>query len=69
MESAHDRIKPEENREFERIRAHEDIHSLNLELSALLEMNHAIGRHLDRDELFGALAGSLKTLIPTERFG
>jgi len=47
----------------------EDIYSLNLELSALLDMNRAIGRHLDRDELFGALAATLKTLIPTERFG
>jgi formate hydrogenlyase transcriptional activator len=43
--------------------------SFNLELSALLEMNKAIGRHRVRDELFGALAGSLKSLIPTERFG
>ncbi len=46
-----------------------DIYSLNLELSAVLDMNRAIGSHLDRDELFGALAASLKTLIPTERFG
>ncbi len=43
--------------------------SLNLELAALLDMNLAISRHLDRDELFGALAASLKTLIPTDRFG
>ena len=44
-------------------------HQLTLELSALLEMNRAIGRHRVRDELFGALASSLRTLIPTERFG
>ncbi|PWT92930.1 MAG: Fis family transcriptional regulator, partial [Acidobacteria bacterium] len=53
----------------EHVHAGEDVYSLNLELSAVLEMNRAIGRHLDRDELFGALAASLKTLIPTERFG
>jgi formate hydrogenlyase transcriptional activator len=55
--------------ELERVRAYEDVQRLNLELSALLEINRAIGRHLDRDELFGALAGSLKTLVPTDRFG
>src|SRR3990172_7943688 len=47
----------------------EEIQSLNIELSALLDMNRAIGSRLDRDQLFGALAASLKVLIPTERFG
>ncbi|HSE43223.1 MAG TPA: sigma 54-interacting transcriptional regulator [Acidobacteriota bacterium] len=47
----------------------DDIFSLNLEMSALLNMNRAIGSRLNRDELFGALAGSLKTLIMTDRFG
>src|SRR5574341_870181 len=55
--------------ELERVRAYEDVKRLNLELSALLEINLAIGRHLDRDELFGSLAACLKTLVPTDRFG
>lgn len=55
--------------ELERVRAYEDVNRLNLELGALLEINRAVGRHLDRDELFGALAACLKTLVPTERFG
>ncbi len=55
--------------ELERVRAHKDTQRLNQELGLLLDINRAIGRHLDRDELFGGLAGSLKTLVPTERFG
>ena len=55
--------------ELERKRAHRDVQLLNSELAVLLDINRAIGRHLDRDELFGALAGCLKTLVPTERFG
>jgi formate hydrogenlyase transcriptional activator len=55
--------------ELERVRAYEDVNRLNLELGALLEIDRAVGRHLDRDELFGALAACLKTLVPTERFG
>ncbi len=39
------------------------------ELAALLAINRAIGRHLHRDELFGALATSLKDVIQTQRFG
>jgi formate hydrogenlyase transcriptional activator len=39
------------------------------ELAALLAINRAIGRHLHRDELFGALATCLKDVLPTERFG
>ena len=42
--------------ELERERTYRDVQRLNLELSTLLEINRAIGRHLDRDELFGALA-------------
>ena len=55
--------------ELERVRAYENVQFLNLELSALLDINRSIGRHLNRDELFGALATCLKTLMPTERFG
>ena len=55
--------------ELERVRVHKNAQLLNLELAVLLNINRAIGRHLDRDKLFGALAGCLKTLVPTERFG
>ncbi len=39
------------------------------ELAALLAINRAIGRHLHRDELFGALATCLRDVVPTQRFG
>jgi formate hydrogenlyase transcriptional activator len=39
------------------------------EREALLNINRAIGRHLNRDELFGALASCLQTVLPAERFG
>jgi len=39
------------------------------ELAALLDVNRAVGRHLERDELFGALAASLRKLIETDHFG
>ncbi len=55
--------------ELERVRAQRDADLRNKELAALLEINRAIGRHLDRDELYGALADCLKNLVPTERFG
>ncbi len=49
--------------------AHEQQQRLALESAAMREMNHAIGRHLDRDELFGAIAATLRDLLPTDRFG
>jgi len=55
--------------ELERARAQQDVDLRNKELAALLEINRAIGRHLERDHLFGALAGCLKTVVPSERFG
>ena len=55
--------------ELERVRALKSAQLLNLELGVLVDINRAIGRHLDRDKLFGALAACLKTLVPTERFG
>jgi formate hydrogenlyase transcriptional activator len=55
--------------ELERARAHKELQFLNAELSVLLDINRAVGRYLDRDKLFGAVASCLKTLVPTERFG
>ncbi len=40
-------------------KAHEDLRRLNLETAALLNVNRAIGHHLNRDVLFGALADVL----------
>ena len=42
---------------------------LDQEQKALLAVNAAVSRHLGRDELFGAMAGCLRDLVPTERFG
>ena len=39
------------------------------ELQALLDVNVAVRRHLERDELFGALAGCLENLLEIDRFG
>jgi transcriptional regulator with GAF, ATPase, and Fis domain len=47
----------------------EALESRSREAAALLEVNRAIGRHLDRDELFGALARCLRDVVPTQRFG
>ena len=55
--------------ELERVRAHKELQSLNAELGVLLDINRAVGRYLDRDKLFGALASCLKKLVPTDRFG
>ena len=35
----------------------------------MLDVNVAIGRHLERDDLFGALASCLRNRIETDRFG
>jgi len=50
-------------------KAHADLGRLNLEMAALLNVNRAIGHHLHRDVLFGALADCLQTVVPTDRFG
>jgi formate hydrogenlyase transcriptional activator len=55
--------------ELERLRAQRDVTLRNAELAALLDISHAIGRHLERDQLFGALALCLKSVVPAERFG
>ena len=39
------------------------------ELQALLQINQSSTRHLQRGDLFGALAECVKPLLPTERFG
>ncbi|MFY9983805.1 MAG: sigma 54-interacting transcriptional regulator [Chthoniobacterales bacterium] len=50
-------------------KAHEELRRLNRETSALLNVNRAIGHHLDRNILFGAIADSLQAVVPTDRFG
>ena len=55
--------------ELERDRAQRDLERISLEQRVLLDINQAINRHLNRDELFGALAHALKQIVPTERFG
>jgi formate hydrogenlyase transcriptional activator len=49
--------------------AYEQLQRQDHERKALLEVNAAIGRHLERDELFGAMAVCLRDLVPTQRFG
>ncbi len=49
--------------------AHADLRRVNVETQALLEINRAIGHHLHRDVLFGALADCLHAAVPTECFG
>ncbi len=55
--------------ELERQQADEELRRLTGEMEAVLNVNRAIGRHLERDELFGALATSLRGIVPHERFG
>ena len=42
---------------------------LNAERQALLDVNRAVSRHLERDELFGQIAACLGNLFETDRFG
>ncbi len=55
--------------ELERQQAEEELRRLTGEMEAVLNVNRAIGRHLERDELFGALAASLRGVVPHDRFG
>src|SRR5215813_9316303 len=55
--------------ELERLRMVEHLQALNNERQALLDVNRAVGRHLERDELFGTLAACLRTLFKMDRFG
>jgi PAS domain S-box-containing protein len=50
-------------------KAHSDLQLLNVELSTLLNINRAIGHHLRRDVLFGALADCLQSAVLADRFG
>jgi formate hydrogenlyase transcriptional activator len=55
--------------ELERVRAFEQLRELDARREALLNVNRAASRHLERDELFGTLAVCLRTLFETDRFG
>ncbi|HWP57074.1 MAG TPA: sigma 54-interacting transcriptional regulator [Candidatus Acidoferrales bacterium] len=54
---------------IENMQSYDDLRRLSGELGALVEVNRAIGRHLERDALFGALAGCLQNVLQTDRFG
>jgi len=49
--------------------AYEELGRIRDELAALLEVNRAVTRHLERDELFATLALRLQGLLPADRFG
>lgn len=55
--------------ELERKQADEEIRRRTEENAALLDVNRAIGRHLNRGKLFGALAACLGKVVPTDHFG
>ncbi len=55
--------------ESERRQAYEPLRGLSGEMEVLLDVNRAISRHLERDELFGALAACLRNVFETDRFG
>src|SRR5438034_3471300 len=55
--------------ELEPLQAAEQLRGLREEMEVLLAVNRAIGRHLERDELFGALAACLRNVFETDRFG
>ncbi len=50
-------------------KAHAEIRRVNIETQALLDIMRAIGHHLQRDVLFGALAECLQKTLPADRFG
>ena len=64
-------IQPNENAaERERCQADDErLPGLSGEMEVLLDVNRAIARHLERDELFGALAVCLRNVFETDRFG
>jgi len=55
--------------ELERVRGYEELQAREQELQTLRDVNVAIGRHLERDHLFGALASCLRPLLETDHFG
>ena len=48
---------------------YEELRRLSAEREAVLNIHRAIGQHLDPNELFGALAICLQSVMPAERFG
>lgn len=46
-----------------------EVHAANQEMKGLLDVNIAVGRHLERDQLFGAIAACLRNVLETDRFG
>src|SRR5262245_45460836 len=54
---------------FDHCVACEELGRLRDEQAALLEINRAVARHLNRDELFATLAECLRDLLPSDRFG
>jgi len=50
-------------------KAHAELRRTHVETQALLNITRAIGHHLQRDVLFGALAECLQAAVPTECFG
>ena len=59
----------EPHAELEHRQADEQLRGLREEMEVLLDVNRAIGRHLERDELFGAMAACLRNVFETDRFG
>src|SRR5437867_8503556 len=55
--------------ELEPLQAAEQLRGLREEMEVLLAVNRAIGGHLERDELFGALSACLRNVLDTDRFG
>src|SRR2546426_1254740 len=55
--------------ELEHRQADEQLRGLREEMEVLLDVNRAIGRHLERDELSGAMAACLRNVFETDRFG
>jgi formate hydrogenlyase transcriptional activator len=55
--------------ELERQQADAALRQLTAETEAVLNVNRAVGRHLERDELFGALAHCLRGVLHHDRFG
>src|ERR1700761_4072713 len=48
---------------------YDELQRLSAEREAVLNIHRAISQYLDPNELFGALAVCLQTVMPAERFG
>jgi formate hydrogenlyase transcriptional activator len=63
-------VELERKRAEEELRgAYDDLRRVTSELRVLLDVNRAIGQHLEPDALFGAMASCLQGLLRTDRFG